>query len=60
MHVNFRSLHDYRDFLYSEYETVNGVGDQVSDQFSRGIRKFADLTDDLSLDESIVDLDDLD
>jgi len=60
MHVNFRSLHDYHDFLYSEYETVNGVGDQiVGDQFARGVRKFADLTDDLSLDDSIVDLDDL-
>lgn len=59
MHVNFRSLHDYQDFLYSEYEAVSGTGDPVSDHFSRGIRKFADLTDDLSLDDSIVDLDDL-
>ena len=60
MHVNFRSLHDYRDFLYSEYEVVNGVGDQVSDLFVRDIRTFSDLTDDLSLDDAIVDLDDLD
>lgn len=59
MHVNFHSLHDYRDFLYSEYETSNGVGDPVDERFARGIRTFSSLGDDLSLDDSVVDLDDI-
>lgn len=59
MHVNFRSLHDYSDFLYSEYEAVNAAGETAGDRFARGFRTFADMGDDLSLDDSLVDLDDI-
>ncbi len=59
MHVNFNSLHDYRDFLYSEFENVSGTAESFGDRFARGVRTFATLTDDLSLDDSLVDLEDL-
>lgn len=59
MHVNFNSLQDYRDFLYSEFENVSGSGESFGDRFTQGVRKFATLTDDLSLDDSLIDLEDL-
>jgi hypothetical protein len=59
MQVNFNSVDEYHDFLYSEFGNVSGSGESYGDRFVEGARAVDLLCADLSLDDSLLDLDDL-
>jgi len=59
MQVNFNSVDEYHDFLYSEFGNVSGSGESYGDRFVAGSKAVDLLCADLSLDDSLLDLDDL-
>lgn len=56
MHVNFNSMNEYRDFLYSEFGNVSGLSESYGDRFAAASKAIERLCDDLSLDNDILDL----
>jgi len=56
MQVNFNSIDEYRDFLYSEFGNVSGSSESYGDRFTKATKAVGLLSDDLSLDDSLLDL----
>ncbi len=56
MHVNFNSMDEYRDFLYSEFGNVMGSVESYGDRFAAAAKAVDLLGDDLSLDSDILDM----
>jgi len=59
MQVNFNSLDEYRDFLYSEFGNVSGSGESYGDRFVMASKAVDLISADLSLDDSLLDLEEL-
>lgn len=60
MQVNFNSMDEYRDFLYSEFGNVSGSGETYGDRFAKATKDLDLLSTDLSLDDdSLLDLEEL-
>ena len=59
MQVNFNSVDEYHDFLYSEFGNVSGSGESYGDRFQAASKAVDQISSDLSLDDSLLDLDEL-
>lgn len=59
MHVNFNSIDEYRDFLYSDFGNMTGSTESYGDRFIQAAKAVDYLCADLSLDDSLLDLDEL-
>jgi len=59
MQVNFNSMDEYRDFLYSDFGNVSGSGESYGDRFAKASKAVDRLCGDLSLDDALLDMDDL-
>ncbi len=59
MQVNFSSIDEYRDFLYSEFGNVSGSGESYGDRFALATKTVDRLCADLSLDDSLLDMEEL-
>lgn len=59
MQVNFNSMDEYRDFLYSDFGNMMGSTESYGDRFVQASKAVDLLCTDLSLDDSLLDLNDL-
>ncbi len=59
MQVNFNSMDEYRDFLYSEFGNMSGSTESYGDRFALATKAVDYLGADISLDDSLLELDDL-
>ena len=55
MQVNFNSMDEYRDFLYSDFGNVTGSTESYGDRFAAASKAIDRLCDDLSLDSDVLD-----
>lgn len=56
MQVNFNSIDEYHDFLYSDFGNVSGSGESYGDRFAKATKAVDLMSADLSLDDSLLDL----
>ena len=59
MQVNFNSIDEYRDFLYSDFGNMTGSTESYGDRFTKATKAVDLLCADLSLDDSLLDLEEL-
>ncbi|NQV43366.1 MAG: hypothetical protein HQ501_00575 [Rhodospirillales bacterium] len=59
MQVTFNSIDEYRDFLYSDFGNMTGSTESYGDRFVQASKTVNLLCADLSLDDSLFDLDGL-
>ncbi len=59
MQVTFNSIDEYRDFLYSDFGNMTGSTESYGDRFVQASKAVDQLCTDLSLDDSLFDLDEL-
>ncbi len=55
MRVNFESMNEYRDSLYSEFGTPFGSNEFYGDRFVAATRAIDLIGDDISLDSDVLD-----
>ncbi len=59
MQVNYNMMNEYSDFLHPDAGTVSGLRESVGDRFTTAAKAFDFLSTDLSLDDAILDLEEL-
>jgi hypothetical protein len=59
MRMDFGPRHDFENFLMAEFKTMSGAPAPAHDRFEAGMLIVNAISDDLTLDISEVDIDDL-
>ncbi len=59
MRMDFGPRHDFENFLMAEFNTMSGAPAPAHDRFEAGMLIVNAISDDLTLDISEVDIDDL-